>query len=307
MELTIIIVNYNCRQHTLQCLLSINQNTQKLDYEIIVIDNGSQDKSVDFIKRRLDTSFLSSCRFIENKLNLGFAKAINQGIHLACGRYLLLLNNDTLVLPGSLSELVGFMSGHPEAIAAGGKVLNPDGTLQFSCRRFPGYLTALFNRKSIFTRLFKNNRISKKYLMADWPHNEARPVDWASACYLIMRREAIEKVGLLDEEFFMYCEDVDWCWRAREKGLRVFYFPGAAIIHISKDYAGDFIRKIISHHQSMFRYYKKHLSKNLLLDGIVLTAVSLRAGFILLLEFLNRTLPGIEKRGEDVPQTERIS
>lgn len=290
MDLSIIIVNHHAAENLLRCLESIYKHPPDIDYEIIVIDNHSQDKSVSQVK-----SHFKKVELIPNKTNVGFAKAVNQGIRQAKGKYLLCLNNDTVVLPSSLNRLLHFMDTHPQAMAAGGKVLNPDGSLQFSCRRFPNYLTALFNRQSLLSRIFKHNKFSQDYLMSDWPHNEARAVDWVSACYLIMRREAIEKVGWWDERFFMYCEDVDWCYRGKQLGLGVYYVPDAPIIHFNKGYADNFAPKIIYHHKSMFRYYKKRFQRNALLDGLVLILIGLRAGFILLLNYLTFILGQIKK------------
>ncbi|MDP2939668.1 MAG: glycosyltransferase family 2 protein [Candidatus Omnitrophota bacterium] len=285
MQLSIIIVNHNAQKLLEDCLDSIYKNTPKLDFEIIVIDNNSCDKSLFAIK----TNF-KEVKLIENRANVGFAKAVNQGMGQAKGQFLLCLNNDTIVLPSSLNKLSHFMNSHSSVIAAGGKVLNPNGSIQFSCRRFPNYQTFLFNRHSLLTRIFKNNKFSKNYLMSDWPHNEACAVDWASACYLIMRREAIEKVGLMDERFFMYCEDVDWCLRAKKLGFKIYYVPDCPIIHLDKGYGKNFNRKIIEHHKSMYYFYKKNLRKTLFMDLPVLIFINIRAGFILLLNYLKLIL-----------------
>lgn len=280
MKLSVIIVNHNGAEFLRNCLRSIYSQTPGWDFETLVIDNHSQNQSPDILKP------FPQVKTIINQANLGFAKAVNQGIKIARGEYILLLNNDTIVLPHSLEQLVNFMDSLPQAMACGGKVLNPDGSLQYSCRRFPGLSTALFNRQSLLSRVLKDNKFSRDYLMSGWEHNETKEVDWVSACYLIMRRQAIEKIGLFDDKFFMYCEDVDWCLRAKKLGLKIYYCPQAPIIHLSKGYAGDFILKITAQHKSMFRYYKKHLSQNPLMDVVVFCAVAARAGFLLLLEML---------------------
>lgn len=277
MDLSIIIINHNDRENLLRCLNSIYKNTPKIDFETIVIDNNSTNGSISFIN-----NLFKEIRLIENKTNAGFARAANQGIRLANGKYILLLNNDTVVLPCSLNNLQNFMNSRPDALIVGGRVLNPDGSIQFSCREFPNYLTAIFNRQSIFTSLFKNNRFSKNYLMSDWSHDAARQVDWVSACYLIMHRNVIEKLGLMDERFFMYCEDVDLCYRAKQKSFKVYYFPGAEIVHYSGNSKKQDFRKIIWHHQSMYLFYKKHYSRFLVMDILVATAVTLRAVFLLI-------------------------
>ncbi|MFZ5801278.1 MAG: glycosyltransferase family 2 protein [Candidatus Omnitrophota bacterium] len=283
MTLSIIIVNHHGAAYLKDCLRSIYSQAPALDFETLVIDNHSQDQSRLMLKRDFP-----QVKTIFNQNNLGFAKAVNQGLRVAQGEYLLLLNNDTTVLPQSLEQLADFMDSTPQALAAGGKVLNPDGSLQYSCRRFPGIWTSLFNRRAIFTRLFGKNRFSTGYLMSDWDHNEARVIDWVSACYLIMRRQAIEKVGLFDERFFMYCEDVDWCLRAKKLGFKIYYCPQAPVIHATQGYGKNLLLKIFSHHQSMFYYYRKHLSRGLIIDGLVLSAVVVRAVFVLLLEMLRQ-------------------
>lgn len=281
MELSIIIVNHNAQECLSRCLESFYRNPPEIKLEVIIIDNNSQDKSIAILK-----DDFRGLRIIENKTNVGFAKAVNQGIRLAKGKYILCLNNDTIVMPSGLNRLLQFMDSCPQAVAAGGRVLNSDGSLQFSCRRFPNYLTAIFNRRSLLTRIFKNNKFSKNYLMSDWPHNEACEVDWVSACYLIMRRETIEKVGLFDERFFMFCEDVDWCYCAKLKGHKVYYCPEAEIIHLSGNSQKQDLRKIIWHHQSMYKFYKKHYSKFLIMDVLVATALTIRAIFVLIIGYL---------------------
>lgn len=284
LDLSIVIVTYNQQKAPTRCLGSLYKHNHMINFEIIVINNGSSPLSSSLKNQFPDI------RCIENNVNLGFAKAVNQGIRQATGKYLLCLNDDTVVLPFSLNKLLHFMNSNPQAIAAGGKVLNPDGSIQFSCRKFPGYLTALFNRHSLLTRIFKNNKFSKSYLMSNWSHDEVCQVDWVSACYLIMRRDAIKKVGFMDERFFMYCEDVDWCYRAKNMGLKVYYVPDAPIIHLNKVYRDNFAKNIIEHHKSIYRFYKKHYSRNFFMELAVLISLSIRTIFILLLNYVKDML-----------------
>lgn len=284
LDLSIVIVTYNEQKALTRCLGFLYKHNQMINFEIIVINNDSSPLSSSLKNQFPDIL----C--IENNVNLGFAKAVNQGMRQARGKYLLCLNDDTIVLPFSLNKLLQFMNSYPQAIAAGGKVLNPGGSIQFSCRKFPGYLTALFNRQSLLTRVFKNNKFSKRYLMSNWPHDEVCQVDWVSACYLIMRRDAIEKVGFMDERFFMYCEDIDWCYRAKNMGLKVYYVPDAPIIHLNKVYRDNFARNIIEHHKSIYRFYKKHYSRNFFMELAVLISISIRTIFILLLNYVKDML-----------------
>jgi len=213
---------------------------------------------------------------IENRANLGFSRAVNQGLRRAKGDYFLCLNNDAWLYPGSLDRLFSFMEGHPEVGIAGGKILNPDGSLQPSARSFPTWTNALFNRTSVLTRLFPRNPFSRRYLLSDWDHTETREVDWVSGSFLAIRRKACEEVGLLDERFFLFCEDVDWCLRARRVGWKVVYFPEATAIH-SMEKRSNAYQAALAHHQSMFRFYRKHLRRSPFLDPLVGIGIGVRA------------------------------
>lgn len=271
LALSIVIVTYNDREFLFQCLTSIYKNDCSDNLQLIVIDNGSYPPLSKDLKDRFPDIL-----WIENQKNLGFVKAVNQGIKSARARYILSLNSDTILFADSLSILIKFMDEHKKAGAAGGKILNPQGIVQPTCRRFPTYLTALFNRRSFLTRLFPDNRFSKRYLLSHWDHKNIRRVDWVCGAFIIFRREAIMDVGYLDEDYFMYCEEVDWCYRARKKGWKVYYVPEAKSIHSMRS---DFytIKKIIFHHKSMYRFYKKHFKGPLVLQCLIASGIFLRA------------------------------
>lgn len=283
-DLSIIIVNYNGRNLLRKCLESIYDNKPDIDLEVFVIDNNSKDMSQGMVGEEFPRVNL-----IENKTNVGFTRATNQGLQRAKGKYLLCLNNDTMVLPSSLREIIRFMDNCPQAGACGGKTLNSDGTLQFSCRQFPTYFAALFNRSSLLTRLFPNNTFSKRYLMSDWPHDEVRQVDWVAGSYLIIRRKAMQEVGLMDGDYFIYCEDVDWCYRAYRAGWKVYYVPQSQIIHLD-GCSPNALRKVFEHHRSMYRFYKKHYSSSRFIDCIVLAGILIRLGTILGCESLRQLI-----------------
>jgi GT2 family glycosyltransferase len=152
-----------------------------------------------------------------------------------------------------------FVAGNPQAGIVGPKVLNPDGTLQLSCRRFPNPVAALF-RNTVFGRLFPKNRFTREYLMLDWTHDGPKEVDWVSGCAFLARSEVIAKVGVLDPGYFMFCEDVDWCFRAWKCGFKVMYVPTAVVTHAigrSTDKAPN--RMIGRFHRSMLRFYRKNM------------------------------------------------
>ena len=277
LDLSIVIVSYNDREFLIQCLSSIYKNNFIYTLEIIVVNNSPHPHLSKNIK-----GLFPDILWIENQKNLGFVKAVNQGIKKASARYILALNSDTVVSPGSLSALVRFMDNHEKAGAAGGKILVTQGIVQPTCRRFPTYLTALFNRASILTKLFNDNRFSRRYLLSRWSHENVRRVDWVCGAFIILRREALNDVGYLDEDYFMYCEEVDWCYRAKKKGWKIYYVPEASLVHDSR-HNTYVMKKIIYHHQSMNIFYRKHFGKGYILGYVVASGIFLRAAGKLLL------------------------
>jgi GT2 family glycosyltransferase len=193
------------------------------------------------------------------------------------------LNPDTLVNEGAVTELAACLRGHPDAGAVGPKLVGPDGSLQYSCRTFPSLSTALFTRQSLSRRLWPSNPLSRRYLLSDWDHSEVRAVDWVSGAALMTSRAVVDRVGPLDEQFFLFHEDVDWCRRVHAAGLRVYYDPKAVLVHhegISSARVPP--RLIIERHRGMLRYYRKHMRRGPWLDVAVLVGVATRAGIQLL-------------------------
>jgi len=277
LDLSITIVNYNSGDLLEQCLNSVWGEGSEIEFETFVVDNASSDDSWGRIRETFP-----QVNLIRNEDNRGFARANNQAVRRSRGRYLLLLNPDTILRAKALERMVQFMDKYPRAGAVGAKLLDPEGTIQLSCRSFPSYRTAVFNRYSLLTKLLPGNKFSREYLMADWDHSVAREVDWVSGACLMMRREALDEIGLLDERFFMYAEDVDWCYRAKQKGWKVYFVPQAEVVH----YIGQSSRKasrkaIIERHRSIYRFYRKHYRGNLLLNGLTAGAITIRAGFLL--------------------------
>jgi GT2 family glycosyltransferase len=272
-DLSIVILNWNTRD-LLRALLSTARNCQPaVSCEWIVVDNASTDGSPAMVAEEFP-----EIRLIRRETNGGFSVGCNTGLRAASGRYLLLLNSDTEIHPGSLETMVEFLDGHPDVGAVGPKLLNPDGSVQASCRTFPGFHTALFHRKSLLTRLFPGNRYSRAYLMADLDRTEPSEVDWVIGAAMMVRSEVIEQVGLLDEDFFMYAEDVDWCWRMRQKGWRILYLPSATLLHhYEKSAARIPLRTNLARHRSMWRFYHKHYSRGIaLLDAATFVGIGLR-------------------------------
>lgn len=269
-KVSVVIVNYNSGELLFRCIESIFKHEKNETFEVIVVDNASSDISVERAR-----STYPQCRFIENKVNKGFAAATNLGIRSAIAPYILLLNPDTVVMPQSLSRLSKRMENMPAAGIIGPRILNPDGSLQLSCRRFPSFNTALFNRYSLLTRLFPKNKYSRLYLMTDSMHDRLQAVDWLSGACMMIRAEVFKNTGLFDERFFMYCEDVDFCYQAKEHGWEVYYDPEAEIIHyIGRGKNGVSWNSVFWHHQSMYRFYKKHHGRGVfIIDVFVLLCI----------------------------------
>ncbi len=270
-------MSWNTRDDLRRCLVSLLAE-KGASYEVIVVDNASADGSAKMVGAEFP-----SVTLIANDANSGFAKGSNLGIAASGGRYVLLLNPDSAVQPGFISELVAFGDAHPEYGIFGPKVLNPDGSLQYSCRRFPT-LAAGFFRNTILGKYFPHNTYLMDYLMANWDHNDVREVDWVSGCALTVRREVLNDIGALDERFYMYVEDVDFAYRAKQKGYKVAYNPSAVVVHArgkSSDKTPN--RMIVEFHKSMYRFYKKHYAKNwsLLTRAIVPIGLIARAAFFI--------------------------
>ncbi|MCH8977981.1 MAG: glycosyltransferase family 2 protein [Armatimonadetes bacterium] len=253
-DLSITICSWNTVADLRACLQSLRRAKGEADFEVVVVDNASEDGSADMVAAEF-----SEFRLLRQHTNLGFSGGHNLAIRERRGRDVALLNSDTVVHQGAIGRVSQFMRENPEAGIVGPKLLNPDGSLQFSCRRFPNPVGAAF-RNTLLGRMFPKNRFTRDYLMTDWEHDEPREVDWVSGAAMFIRGELIQKIGGLDPGFFMYCEDVDICKRAQQAGWKVLYMPDAVITHAigrSSDQAPN--RMIARFHLSMLRYYTKHI------------------------------------------------
>lgn len=282
-DLSITICSWNTIADLRLCLQSLRDAKDEGSFEVVVVDNASHDGSPDMVEREFP-----EFRLLRQSVNLGFTGGHNLAIQERRGRDVALLNSDTVVHPGAVKALIEFMAEHPEYGIVGPKLLNPDGSLQFSCRRFPNPVAAAF-RNTVLGRLFPNNKFTREYLMQDLSHTDVTEVDWVSGAAMFVRSEVVEKIGGLDGTLFMYCEDVDWCKRAWDAGFKVVYFPRAVITHAIGTSTSQIANKmIVRFHRSMFRYYKKHTVKEsfvLLRPGLLAFAagaLSIRAGLFLL-------------------------
>lgn len=245
-DLAIIIVNWNTRQLLLDCLASLPAATDGIHAETWVVDNGSGDGSVEAVRTQYP-----EVRIIANRENLGFATANNQAIRASVSRHVLLLNSDTIARPGSLTALVRFLDAHPEVGIVGPRLLNPDGSLQPSWALFPTIFTELTGKKL---------RLRWRYPTADG--TLAYSTDWVDGAALMIRRSILPQIGLMDERYFMYTEEVDWCYRARRAGWKVCYLPGSEVIH----FGGQSSKRAVTQmkfelYRSKLRFFRKHYGR----------------------------------------------
>jgi GT2 family glycosyltransferase len=253
MDVSIIVVNWNTKSLLRDCLISVYEESRDIDFEIIVVDNASTDGSREMIRNDFPKVIL-----IENIKNRGFAAANNQGIAVAKGRYVLLLNSDTIVLDNCIANIVSFADTQPRAGVIGCRVLNSDRTLQPTCFMFPSILNLLLSSSYLY-KLFPNNRFFGREQMTWWDANYVREVDIVKGCFMLIRREAIEKVGGLDENFFMYAEETDWCYRFRKCGWKVMFAPVGEIIHYGGQSTTQIpVAMIIQLRLSILKFIKKH-------------------------------------------------
>lgn len=293
-ELSVTICSWNTIADLRACLTSLRAAASEASFEVIVVDNASEDGSPDMVEHEFP-----EFRLLRQSVNLGFTGGHNLALRERRGEHVALLNSDTVVHSGALGLIADFMRGHPDIGIVGPKLLNPDGSLQYSCRRFPNPIAAAF-RNTFLGRWFPNNSYVRTYLMQDIDHSQPSDVDWVSGAAMFIRGDLVERIGGLDPEYFMYCEDTDYCKRGWEAGYRVTYFPDAVITHAigrSTDRVAN--KMIVRFHKSMFRFYRKHLIPQvwaplrpgcLVLAGL---ALFIRAGIFLTkngLDAMRRTL-----------------
>jgi GT2 family glycosyltransferase len=227
-KLSIIIVNYNGRDYLKDCLNSLKKfplpDLKEYDFDIVIIDNASTDGSVEMTEK-----FFPGMEVIKNSKNEGFAAANNIGIKKTFSEYILLLNSDCEVYRDSLLKLVDFMDKKKDAGVAGPKILNSDGSLQLSCRKFPSIIDAAMH--SLIGGFKPDNPFSRRYQLADICKDETFVTDWVSGSCMIIRREALKSTGLMDEKYFMYVEDTDLCYQMWQKNWKVYYYPESIILH----------------------------------------------------------------------------
>ncbi|MFA0782915.1 MAG: hypothetical protein YYHSYBAR_001306 [Candidatus Fervidibacter sacchari] len=252
---SVIIVNWNTREHLRRCLQSLTQRSTPctLHLEIIVVDNASVDGSAEMVRCEFP-----HVRLIANDRNLGYAAANNQGAKIARGRYLLLLNPDTIVPNEAVVRLVEFAEFHPDAGIVAPKLVYPDGSLQPSVRSFPTPMALLFSALGL-DRVFPQSRIFGRYRMTWFRYDQVAEVDQPMASALLVRKNAWEQIGGMDETMPIFFNDVDFCWRLKKAGWRIYFFPNATVIHhhgASTRLLG--IGKALATHKGLLHFYDKN-------------------------------------------------
>ena len=251
-DVSIIIVNWNTRDILRDCLASVYAQTRDISYELIVVDNASYDGSVGMIKNEFPEVVL-----IENHNNAGFAAANNQGMRIAQGRYFLLLNPDTIVLEGAIQKTVFFTDNHPDIGVVGCQVWLDEKEMQLTCFAFPS-LSGFIIQKIGLRRFFPKSRLFGRINYGWWDRTSQMDVDVVTGMYMLVRREAVDQVGLMDEDYFVYAEETDWCYRFRKSGWRCVFTPEARIIHLDgKSTSQVSIKMFVQMQKSVLIFHKK--------------------------------------------------
>lgn len=269
-KVSIIIVNWNQKAFLLECLNSLKSNDTYSDMEIIVVDNASTDGSVDAI-RGLEL------KIIQNTENLGFSKANNIGMEMSTGKYICLMNSDIKILPNCISIICDYMDNNPNIGMVGPQIFYPDMKLQMSCRHFPNILNQLLNSLGV-TKYLPDGKYCKEATIV----RDTKEVDCVSGCLQVARRDAIAQVGLLDEQFFFYSEDVDWCKRFSNAGWRIVHLTEARAIHYGGASSSEYPSKFfVEHFRSKLKYYNKHFNQfsKIILNLILIFHFAIRISF----------------------------
>jgi GT2 family glycosyltransferase len=259
MDLDIIIVSTNQKKYLKRCLPSLFKSTTK-KLNVIVVDNNSSDGTSKFLRKKFPV-----IKLIINKKKEGFAHNCNLGIKQSESNFVMLLNPDTVMVPGAIEKLYFFLKKHPKVGICGPQLRFPNGQIQMSCRKFPTWKTAIV-RRSPFRRFFINSKENKHHLGYDVDHSKTQSVDWLLGACMLIRKKTIEDIGLFDEKYYLYVDDIDYCYRAWKKGWEVWYVPDSLIIH---HHLAESDKKLLSifswyHLKSMWWYFRKHMFNDLI-------------------------------------------
>ncbi|MGI9147196.1 MAG: glycosyltransferase family 2 protein [Chloroflexota bacterium] len=225
-DVSVSVVSYRTPALLRLCLAALDRDRARIDMDVTVVDNASEDGSAEMV-----ADAFPWVRLIRNERNVGFGAAHNQAMQLACGRYLLILNSDAMPVDGAVRALVDFLDAHPRVGLAGPRLRFPDGRVQPSRRRFPTFATLLLESTQL-QRFSPDNRVLRHYYVADRSPDEPQEVDWLVGACVCVRASAAAQVGLFDERFFMYSEELDWCRRFRAAGWHIAYVPESEVVHV---------------------------------------------------------------------------
>lgn len=252
-DVSIIVLSWNARDMVEQCLEALGLHATKYSMETVVVDNASTDGAWDMVREKYPHA-----RLIRNRENLGFAKGNNVGIRATESKYLCLLNSDIVILPGCLDRVIDYMEAHPHVGLLSPKLLNPDRSIRWNCRNAPS-LWIDFCEAFGLARLSGRFRFFSGRHLRHFDHNSELEVDAVAGSFWVVRRSSLAKVGLLDESFFFYGEDVDWCKRFREAGWKIVFYPGGEAFHYHKgSSSSDPIRYYIQLQRANLTYWRKH-------------------------------------------------
>jgi GT2 family glycosyltransferase len=255
LDLSIIIVNWNTKNYLRNCIQSISDFAGEVEYEIIVVDNDSSDGSSDMVQKEFPDVHL-----IKAPHNRGYAAGNNYGIKMARGRYALILNSDTLICDSALEKITNYADQHPDAAVIGCQVWENETTVQMTCFQFPSLLN-LFLRTSGLARAFKYNHFFGRENMRWWNRDSEKEVDVVSGMFMLVRYDAIKQVGLMDEAFFLYFEETDWCYRFAKAGWKILFWPKAKIMHLEgggKSGKTTSLKLRIQMQKSRLLFFRKH-------------------------------------------------
>lgn len=283
MDLSVVVVTYRSREHILATLRSLaagvasrDASSTPLTWECVVLDNDSHDGTPELVEREAPW-----VRLLRTGDNLGYAKAVNLGFAHTTGEYVLVLNPDCEWRPGGIHALVSWARAHARCGIAAPRIVNTDGTLEYSARSYPSPFSFLFNRYSLLSRLWPGNPWTRHYLLSDWDHRSSRSVDWVSGAAMLARRAAVREVGGMDEAFFMFNEDVDWCRRMNLAGWTVDYVADAETVHHIGASKGEVSNRVIrERHRGMLHYFRKHHRAPAPVDALVALLIHARANLL---------------------------
>ncbi len=281
MHIAVVVVNYNSGRHLKNCLGSLARYNGSADrYDVYVYDNGSTDKSLITARQAFP-----HMHFIEGQTNAGFARAANRVIRGIRTRYILLVNPDVVVLPGTIERMMEFMEDHPRCGIAGGEIISPRGYAQYTCRRFPDYRNVLFGRRSLMRRLLPGNPGSRRYLYLDLDTSQPQHVDFVEGSLMLMRRKALEDTGLFDEGYFLYVEDADLCCRMQQRGWQTWWLPRTYAIHFrGETFRQDNIHPAMHHSRGLYRFFTRYHRPGRLLRWAIRIVLSMRLMYVVVFE-----------------------